>query len=94
MSSSDQGRSSYLDLLIATLSEHEKTMDRLIEKMEKLSRDLLKAHGRLDTKVINQKGGAKKKSPDIEDSGTITYMKIKINRPVDQITKILETLKE
>jgi hypothetical protein len=32
----------YMDLMIKTLMEHEKNMDRLIEKTEKISEDLRK----------------------------------------------------
>jgi len=37
MSEADKGRPSYLDLLVATLMEHEKDLDRLVEKLEKAS---------------------------------------------------------
>jgi hypothetical protein len=36
MNSEDIGRSNYLDLLITTLLEHEKNLDSLIERLEKL----------------------------------------------------------
>lgn len=74
----------YLDLLTATLTQHEKTLDTLIEKLEKASRNLM---------TINQQTGEapviSKEAPEV-----FTYTKIEIpyNRPVEELTKILEAL--
>jgi len=40
MSAEERGRSSYLDLLITTLAEHEKTLDSLVNKLEKIAENL------------------------------------------------------
>ena len=91
--SEDSGRSSYLDLLIAVLSQHEKNMDRIIEKMEKLSEDLTKT-GKV--KTASEKTGVVVKEVDTLPTSpdTLVYMKIRLNRPLDEILKILEFLKE
>ncbi|MBS7614463.1 hypothetical protein KEJ18_01830 [Candidatus Bathyarchaeota archaeon] len=97
MSSEERGRSSYLDLLITTLMEHEKNLDALIEKFEKLCENL--------QAVYKEAGKAKKtdaKATSLEEktdlpSGnqdTLVYLKVKINRPIDEVIRILETLKE
>jgi len=36
----DVGRASFLDLLITTLQEHEKNMDSLIERLERIVQEL------------------------------------------------------
>jgi len=36
----DAGRASFLDLLITTLQEHEKNMDSLIERLERIVQEL------------------------------------------------------
>ncbi len=79
----------YLDLLASTLTQHEKTLDRLIEKLEKASGEL--------SKLTQQKGEGQKVETKISavQAGApevITYMKIDINRSIEEITKILETL--
>ena len=80
----------YLDLLASTLTQHEKTLDRLIEKLEKASIELSKltqqkGEGeRVEAKISAVQAGA----PEV-----ITYMKIEINRPIEEVIKILETLK-
>jgi len=91
--SEDSGRSSYLDLLIAVLSQHEKNMDRIIEKMEKLSEDLTKT-GKV--KMISEKTGVVIKEVDtsLPSPDTLVYMKIRLNRPLNEILKILEFLKD
>jgi len=93
MSNGDEGRSSYLDLLITTLMEHEKNMDRLLGKLEKISEGLLKvsegAELKTEKSVIR-----KEKSEKAGDSDAIIYMKIKIDRPLDEVLRIIESLKE
>lgn len=70
-----RGRSSYLDLLISTLMEHEKDMHSLVERVQKIAKDL---------STIYEEAG----------STTLIYMKIKTDRPIDEIVKIIESLKE
>jgi hypothetical protein len=73
----------YLDLLTATLTQHEKTLDTLIEKLEKASKNLTISQRTGDAPVIS------KEAPEV-----FTYTKIEIpyNRPVEELTKILEAL--
>jgi len=80
MSGEERGRTSYIDLLISTLMEHEKNLDTLLEKLEKIVKDLSTAREASNT--------------DSEISNTLIYMKIKVDRPIDDILKIIESLKE
>lgn len=50
MSAEGRGRTSYLDLLITTLMEHEKNLDRLVERLEKTCEDLSATSSRLARK--------------------------------------------
>jgi len=93
MSGEDTGRSSYLDLLIATLTEHEKNLDRLLEKLEKVSEGLSTYLGKAELK--SERSVVKREiSGGKDDSGTLIYMKIKLGRSLDDVIKILESLKE
>ena len=89
----DVGRSSYLDLLIAVLSQHEKNMDKIIEKIEKLSQELTKATKSRKVSDENQMATKEVETPP-ERPETLIYMKIKLNRPLEEVLKILESLKE
>jgi hypothetical protein len=88
----DSGRSSYLDMLVAVLSEHEKSMDRILEKMEKVSQDLAKAAKVSRDSKRNSAVVQVETSPG--DKETLIYMKVKLNRSVDEFLKILQSLKE
>lgn len=88
----DSGRSSYLDMLVAVLSEHEKSMDRILEKMEKVSQDLAKAAKASRDSKRNSAVVQVETSPG--DKETLIYMKVKLNRSVDEFLKILQSLKE
>ena len=89
----DSGRSSYLDLLISVLSQHEKNMDKVIEKMEKLTQGLAKAAR--STKLSEEdEVPSEEAEPPKKGSETLTYMKIRLNRPLEEVLRILETLKE
>lgn len=88
----DSGRSSYLDLLVAVLSEHEKSMDRILEKMEKVSQDLAKAAKVGRDSKRNSAVVQVETSPG--DKETLIYMKVKLKRSVDEFLKILQSLKE
>jgi len=70
-----RGRSSYLDLLISTLMEHEKKMDSLVERLQKVAKDLSTIH-------------------EEDNSNTLIYMKIKTDHSIDEIVKIIESLKK
>jgi len=88
MSSAEgKGRSSYLDLLVSVLREHEKSLDELVEKMEKLTEELSKA--------LQKTGEALKTAANKpENYETLIYLKLKINRPIEDVTRILKALKE
>ena len=94
MSTEERGRSSYLDLLITALTKHEKNLDRLSERLEKVHEDLSavdKEAGSESRKKIatNEKG-----KTSSYDSDTLIYLKIGANRPLNEIVKIIESLKE
>jgi glycine cleavage system protein P-like pyridoxal-binding family len=101
MSSEERGRSSYLDLLITTLMEHEKNLDAIVEKMEKITEELKtirsepssKPEKTVDVKVSAIKEKAKKGSSESEPD-SLVYMKIKLDRSIDDLIKIIEALKE
>jgi len=91
-STKGKGRSSYLDLLVAVLKEHEKSLDELVEKMEKLSEELSKATGKTDE--TKKEKALKTATTGPEEPETLIYLKVKIERPIDEVIRILETLKE
>jgi len=94
MSAEERGRSSYLDLLITTLMEHEKNMDGLVERLEKIAKELTVSYEEAGLKA--QKEIAKKERDKTVESDldTVVYMRIKIGRPIDETVKIIESLKE
>jgi len=90
-SGSGENGMAYLDLLASTLTEHEKTLDTLIEKLEKVSENLtsLVQRRRPPGKGETKPGAVQEEAPE-----TIIYMKIRYGRSVEELTKILETLTE
>ncbi len=97
MSSEERGRSSYLDLLITTLMEHEKNLDALIEKLEKICDNLQLIYKESSkTKKTDMEASYSKKKADSSsgEPDTLVYLKVKIDRPIDEVIRILETLKE
>jgi len=93
MSSNDEGRSSYMDLLVTTLMEHEKNMDRLLEKLERIAKNLALVFEQTSQKA--EKRAVKEERPQEKpDSDNLTYIKININRPVHEVLEILESLKK
>jgi len=94
MTAEERGRSSYLDLLITTLMEHEKNMDGLVERLEKIAKELAVNYEEAGLKA--QKEIAKKERDKTVESDldTVVYMRIKIGRPIDETVKIIESLKE
>lgn len=94
MSGAEQGRSSYLDLLVAALIEHEKDLDRLIGKLEKASKKLSAL--RKEAGLSTRSGTAKKEKGGeaVRDSEALVYIKIGLDRPIDEVIRIIESLKE
>jgi len=81
MGDEDKGRAAFLDLLINTLAQHEKSLDQLTERLETLIHEM-KGKGK------EGKEGEAEAEPE-----TITFIKIEVKRPIEEIIKILETLK-
>jgi len=90
-SGSGENGMAYLDLLASTLTEHEKTLDTLIEKLEKVSKNLatVAQQRSLPAGAETKVGAVQEEAPE-----TIIYMKIRYGRSVEELTKILETLTE
>jgi len=80
-------RMAYMDLLVATLNQHEKTLSKLIERLEGTSSKLMRT-GRVKGEENEIKTSAVREgAPEV-----ITYIQIEVNRPIEELTKILETL--
>ena len=94
MSGAEKGRPSYLDLLVATLMEHEKDLDRLVEKLEKASSKLSAMRKEARLKASDKTVKKEKVKEAVPESGALIYMKIKLDRPIDEAIKIIESLKE
>ena len=89
MSKEGKGRSSYLDLLIATLMEHEKNLASLLDKLERISEVLSEEESKTEKRVVK-----KEESEKEDDSDTLIYMKIRMDRSLDEVLRILESLKD
>jgi len=81
----------YLDLLATTLTEHEKTLGKLIERLERLSKNLAKVEQPLELgeEAKSETTIVKKEVPE-----TLTYIKMKLNRSTEELKEILKALKE
>ena len=94
MSSNDSGRSSYLDLLVATLMEHEKNLSDIIDKMEKVTANLSMqdSDGKKEPETsVYRKKLSEQPNNKQED---IIYMRIRTQRPIRDLIEILSSLKE
>ena len=86
----DRARYAYLDLLAGTLTEHEKNLDRLISRLEEISGSLSELRKReKPAKLVQRETSAPAEAPE-----TLVYMKLKIDRPAEELKKILDSLKE
>ena len=86
----DRARYAYLDLLAGTLTEHEKSLDRLISRLEEISGSLSELRKReRPVKLVQGEMPAPAEAPE-----TLVYMKLKIDRPAEELKKILDSLKE
>ncbi|MCD6325056.1 hypothetical protein J7L97_02080 [Candidatus Bathyarchaeota archaeon] len=95
MSSEEKGRASYLDLLVNTLMEHEKNLDELIEKLEGVYEKLQEISENLGKAETQESPAPKEKEkPQPSEQDTLIYMKLKLGRKTEDITKIIESLKE
>jgi hypothetical protein len=94
MSSDDSSRSSYLDLLVATLIEHEKNLSDIIDKMEKVI-ESLSIDGSLEKTTPKIDTYKKTLSEELDNSHEdLVYMRIRIRRPIRDLLEILRSLKE
>ena len=93
----------YLDLLASALTEHEKNLDTLIERLEaaidrlitELGRDRAeRGEGSKRTDDSSKVGKRLRGKPEEEPSETITYIKLKLNRSPEELKMILDSLKE
>jgi uncharacterized coiled-coil protein SlyX len=95
MSSEERGRASYLDLLINTLMEHEKNLDKLIERLEKIYEDLQEIREKGEEAKAPERPAPKEEAKlEPEEQPTVIYMKLKLGRNIEGIKKIIESLKE
>jgi len=80
-----------MDLLASTLTEHEKNLDSLIGRLEKICESL----SRLGKAVEPREPPKTEMIPHKEEVlETLIYMKLKINRPTEELKLILDSLKE
>jgi len=77
-----------LDLLATTLTDHEKNLDKLIERLEEISESLSKIVELREQREA-QRATAEKEGPE-----TLVYMKLRINRSAEELKVILDSLKE
>jgi len=91
----------YLDLLASALTEHEKNLDALIERLEAAIDRFITELERDEGEGSKRTGGSSKvgkrlrgKSKEEEPSETITYIKLKLNRSPEELKMILDSLKE
>jgi len=68
-------------LLINVLAQHEKSLDQLAERLENLIHEM-------KDKDKDKEGKEGEAEPE-----TITFIKIEVKRPIEEIIKILEALK-
>ena len=87
----DERRVAYLDLLASSLTNHEKNLDSLVERIEKLSESLfkLKNSDRYEEFDVKIKSKVKDESTD-----KIVYMRIPIQNSIDDLVQILKCLKD
>jgi len=81
----------YLDLLATTLTEHEKTLNRLIDRLEKLSKNLARLG---QPPEIEEQPEPEAHVAKTDETETLTYIKIKLNRSTRELKDILESLKD
>jgi hypothetical protein len=94
MSTEERGRSSYMDLLITTLTKHEKNLDSLSERLEKVHEDLSAIYKEAGSKTRKKIATNEKGKTSSSDADTLIYLKIGADRPLDEIVKIIESLKK
>lgn len=86
----DKARFSYLDLLANTLTEHEKNLASLIDRLEQICDKLSSLGGVIKSEELTEVG----KTPAKEVQETLIYMKLKTSRNVQELKMMLDSLKE
>jgi phosphoglycerate-specific signal transduction histidine kinase len=79
-----------LDLLANTLTEHEKNLDQLVERLEKICEHLSSFRRKEESIEVTEAGRAVPEGA-LE---TLVYMKLKTKRSAEELKKILDSLKE
>ncbi len=92
MSEDERGRSSYLDLLVSTLMEHEKNLDNLVGRLEQIYERL--SSGKEEGPKAEEIPKAKEEGEAVARQDTLVYMRIKLSRSIDEVVRVLESLKE
>ena len=99
MSSEEKGRTSYLDLLISTLMEHEKNLNTIVEKLGEISQSLGEIVERFEAatreapikeEIVEEKREKRASS----ERDTLTYIRLRLGRKTEDIIKIIESLKK
>lgn len=83
----------YLDLLATTLTEHEKSLDKLIDRLEKISRNLARL-GQPPELIMEEQAKPEAGIVKTGEPETLTYIRMKLSRPANELKAILESLKE
>lgn len=92
MSSEDRGRAGYLDLLITTLMEHEKNLDGLTARLEKIAENLSLVK---ETALEKEKAVTSNQNTIIFTNEDVIFcMKINKDQPVEDIIKKVKSLNE
>lgn len=85
--------------MATTLTEHEKSLDELIRRLEDLSRTLSTNMptnlSRISAEIQPREPAVVKRvSEKKEIQETLVYIKLKIDRPTEELKSILDSLKE
>jgi len=98
MSSEEKGRTSYLDLLISTLMEHEKNLNTTVEKLREVSQSLGEIVERLavtrEAPIKEEIVEEKREERASSERDTLTYIRLRLGRKTEDIIKIIESLKK
>jgi len=94
MSAEERGRSSYLDLLVTTLMEHEKSMDNLVNRLEKIVGELSAIREEAASREKREAAERKRAGAAVSGQDALVYIRIPLGRPIDETVKIVESLKK
>jgi len=94
MSAEERGRSSYLDLLVTTLMEHEKNMDNLVNRLEKIAGELSAIREEAATREKKEATEKTRAGTAVSDQDALVYIRIPLGRPIDETIRIVESLRK